>query len=267
MRKNALTICCCSGVMAAFGAFFRWLQNQVCFEEDTGLAVSGSVWPYVVALWIAAAAVILAVLCLRLKNQARLRLPETFAEAFAGENGLYAACAWALGALMILGGILLLFAAAGSSYAVLHRVLALLAIAAGAGFPLQLRAVGPEEEPPAAAAAFATLPIMLFAFWLIVSYKVNIVNPAVSSYAVEILALSAATIGFYQIAGYAFGRVRPARAVFFCQFGAFLCLTTLSDGRYTGQQLILVAAAGMLLFQSWLVMANVRPITAAPDSE
>ena len=52
MRKNAWVICCCTAVLAAFGTFFRWLQDQVCFEADTGLAVRGSIWPYAVALMI-----------------------------------------------------------------------------------------------------------------------------------------------------------------------------------------------------------------------
>ena len=38
MRKNAWVICCCTAVLSAFGIFFRWLQNQACFEAETGLA-------------------------------------------------------------------------------------------------------------------------------------------------------------------------------------------------------------------------------------
>ena len=53
MRKNAWVICCCTAVLSAFGIFFRWLQDQACFEAETGLAVHGSIWPYVVALMIA----------------------------------------------------------------------------------------------------------------------------------------------------------------------------------------------------------------------
>ncbi|MEI3160925.1 MAG: hypothetical protein V8S57_03965 [Oscillospiraceae bacterium] len=69
MRKNAWVICCCTAVLAAFGTFFRWLQDQVCFEAETGLAVRGSIWPYAVALMIVIAAVVLAVVCFRMKNQ------------------------------------------------------------------------------------------------------------------------------------------------------------------------------------------------------
>lgn len=263
MQKNALTICCCTGVMAAFGAFFRWLQNQVSFEADTGLAVTGTIWPYLVAAWIAVAAVVLWVQCLRLKNQQRMHQPETFAEAFGGSNRITIAAAWFCGIIMVAGGcILLLSLHSAGEQVMLLRILAVLAMVSGVAFPLQVR--NAEPEPSAAVAAMAVLPIVLFALWLIVSYKVNIVNPSISAYAVEILALCAATIGFYQIAGFAFGRPKAVRSVFWCQFAAFLCLMTLSDSRSTGQQCMFVAAAGMLLLQSWLVVSNIRPMSEMP---
>ena len=77
MRKNAWVICCCTAVLAAFGIFFRWLQDQVCFEAETGLAVRGSIWPYAVALMIVIAAVVLAVVCFRMKNQPHTSFPDS----------------------------------------------------------------------------------------------------------------------------------------------------------------------------------------------
>ena len=76
MRKNAWVICCCTAVLSAFGIFFRWLQNQACFEAETGLAVRGSIWPYAVALMIVIAAVVLAVVCFRMKNQPHTSFPD-----------------------------------------------------------------------------------------------------------------------------------------------------------------------------------------------
>ena len=264
MRKNALTICCCTGVLAAFGAFFRWLQNQVSFEEETGLAVPGSIWPYIVAAWIILAAVVLSVQCLRLKNQQRMHQPETFAEAFGGVSRIANIAAWVFGALMALGGVILLVTVpAAELQRPLLRVLAVIAIASGVAFPLQFRSAA-EREPSVAVTVIAVLPIILFAFWLIVSYKMHIVNPTVSAYAVEILTLCAATVGFYQIAGFAFGRPKAVRSVFWCQFAAFFCLMTLSDSRYAGAQCMFAAAAGMLLLQSWLVVVGTRPMSEMP---
>ena len=82
MRKNAWVICCCTAVLAAFGTFFRWLQDQVCFEAETGLAVRGSIWPYAVALMIVIAAAVLAVVCFRMKNQPHTSFPDSLPAAF-----------------------------------------------------------------------------------------------------------------------------------------------------------------------------------------
>lgn len=264
MRKKTLTICCCTGVLAAFGAFFRWLQNQVSFEKDTGLAVPGSAWPYLVAAWIAVAAVVLGVQCLRLKNQQRMHQPETFAEVFGSPSRAAWIAACVFGGVMALGGVILLVSVPVQELQrPLLRVLAVAAIAVGVTFPTQLRSTA-AQEPSTGTVVIAALPILLFAFWLIVSYKMNIVNPTISAYAVEVLALCAATIGFYQIAGFAFGRPKAVRSVFWSQFAAFLCLMTLSDSRYMGAQCMLAAAAGMLLLQSWLVIVGTRPMSEMP---
>lgn len=108
------------------------------------------------------------------------------------------------------------------------------------------------------------MPIVLLAFWLIVSYKVNIINPTISAYAVEILALCAALIAFYQLAGFAYGRPKAIKSIFWSQFAAFLCITALPDDRAGGQQLMLAAIAGILVFQSYLTASNIRPAVSGP---
>ena len=232
MRKNAWVICCCTAVLAAFGTFFRWLQDQVCFEAETGLAVRGSIWPYAVALMIVIAAVVLAVVCFRMKNQPHTYFPDSLPAALAASPGL-------------------------------QRVLAVLAIAAGAAFARQMLAPG-DVETASGAVVCASMPIVLLAFWLIVSYKVNIINPTVSAYAVEILALCAALIASYEFAGFAYGRPKAIKSIFWSQFAAFLCITALPDDRAGGQQLMLAAIAGILLFQSYLTASNIRPAVSGP---
>ena len=223
MRKNAWVICCCTAVLAAFGTFFRWLQDQVCFEADTGLAVRGSIWPYAVALMIVIAAVVLAVVCFRMKNQPHTYFPDSLPAALAASP----------------------------------RVRTI------GGFARQMLAPG-DAETASGAVVCASMPIVLLAFWLIVSYKVNIINPTVSAYAVEILALCAALIASYEFAGFAYGRPKAIKSIFWSQFAAFLCITALPDDRAGGQQLMLAAIAGILLFQSYLTASNIRPAVSGP---
>ena len=108
MRKNAWVICCCTAVLAAFGTFFRWLQDQVCFEAETGLAVRGSIWPYAVALMIVIAAVVLAVVCFRMKNQPHTYFPDSLPAALAASPRVRAIGGIVLGYIwsMIFDGIL-----------------------------------------------------------------------------------------------------------------------------------------------------------------
>ena len=245
MRKNAWVICCCTAVLAAFGTFFRWLQDQVCFEAETGLAVRGSIWPYAVALMIVIAAVVLAVVCFRMKNQPHTYFPDSLPAALAASPRVRAIGGIVLGALLAVGGLWLLLGSGTLASPGLQRVLAVLAIASGA-------------------VVCASMPIVLLAFWLIVSYKVNIINPTVSAYAVEILALCAALIASYEFAGFAYGRPKAIKSIFWSQFAAFLCITALPDDRAGGQQLMLAAIAGILLFQSYLTASNIRPAVSGP---
>ena len=246
MRKNAWVICCCTAVLSAFGIFFRWLQDQACFEAETGLAVHGSIWPYVVALMIAVAAAVLAVVCFRVKNQPHTSFPDTLPAAFAASKRARAVGGVLLGAMLALGGLWLLLSSGALSEPGLQRVLAVLAVVTGVVFARQMLA-----------------PVLLV-FWLIVSYKVNIINPTISAYAVEILALCAALIAFYELAGFAYGRPKAVKSIFWSQFAAFLCITALPDDRAGAQQLMLVAIAGMLLFQSYLTASNIRPAVSGP---
>ena len=247
MRKNAWVICCCTAVLSAFGIFFRWLQDQACFEAETGLAIHGSIWPYVVALMIAVAAAVLAVVCFRVKNQPHTSFPDSLPAAFAASKRARAVGGVLLGAMLALGGLWLLLSSGALSEPGLQRVLA-----------------PGERENDAGALVCASMPMVLLVFWLIVSYKVNIINPTISAYAVEILALCAALIAFYELAGFAYGRPKAVKSIFWSQFAAFLCITALPDDRAGAQQLMLVAIAGMLLFQSYLTASNIRPAVSGP---
>lgn len=243
MRKNAWVICCCTAVLSAFGIFFRWLQNQACFEAETGLAVHGSIWPYVVALMIAVAAAVLAVVCFRVKNQPHTSFPDSLPAAFAASKRARAVGGVLLGAMLALGGLWLLLSSGALSEPGLQRVLAVLAVVTGVVFARQMLAPG-ERENDAGALVCASMPMVLLVFWLIVSYKVNIINPTISAYAVEILALCAALIAFYELAGFVYGRPKAVKSIFWSQFAAFLCITALPDDRAGAQQLMLVAIAG-----------------------
>ena len=254
MQKYALRMSVGSVVLAAFGGFLRWMQNQVSFEKDTGLTVRGSIWPYMLALWVLVGAVYLAVIVVRMQRSGRVRLPRTFASAFRPDTVLTPALSLVFGLMMLVGGLLLVLRTPlYEPQRKLLMVLGAIAALTGLSFPIYLLRAGEEDPPSALRPALGALPIALFAFWLIVSYKMHIVNPTISSYAPEIITIAAAAVAFFRLAGFAFENPKPERALFWGSWAAFLCLLGLADSRYLGAQLMLIAAAGMLLLQVWLV--------------
>ncbi len=263
MRKNAWMICCCTAVLAAFGTFFRWLQDQVCFEAETGLAVRGSIWPYAVALMIVIAAAVLAVVCFRMKNQPHTSFPDSLPAALAAPPRVRTIGGVVLGALLAVGGVWLLIGSGTLASPGLQRVLALLTIVTGAAFIWQMLSVT-SGETASGTVVCASMPIVLLVFWLIVSYKVNIINPTVSAYAVEILALCAALIAFYELAGFAYGRPKAIRSIFWSQFAAFLCITAQPAADAGGQRLLKAAIAGDVGFLACMAASNIRPAVSGP---
>lgn len=258
MRKNALVICCVTCVCAAFGAFFRWLQDMTAFEEETGLYIQGSLWSValvVVTVFVAAALIV--ILVATKKHDGRTVLPEDYSKAMGGTTAVYKPL-YILLALMLLAGSVLNFTAASKdTYPVFQYILSLTGLLGFAGF-LILGGAPEKRTDPNVVCLGASLLILLYCFWLVVSYREHGSSPVVWGYAMEILALACSLLAFYYLAGVAFGKRRPFLSVFFSQLAAYLCIVTLPDDRCFGQSLMLISTAGMLLFLSWMVVSNLR---------
>lgn len=267
MRKLALTITSACCVYSAFGVFSRWLQNMTAFEEN-GLYKTGSVWGIVLALLCIAAAATLYGFTLYFRKNLSLASAPDMGVALAGNSLLHKAVFVLITIIMAAGSALLLFTAsdaeapAGMDFTNLLRALALLGLLAAAGFAGIVARTGeetPDDSPRQAGFCLASaLPIVFCCFWLIVSYRQDAITSVVWSYAPEILAIASSLLGFYFVAGYAYGRPRPFSALFFCEFGAFMCFVTLPDERLVAMQLMFVGMAGMQLFLAWLIVSNLR---------
>lgn len=258
MRKKSLVLCCVTCVFGAFGAFFRWLQDITGFEKDSGLYISGNIWSTAIVAACIGAAFVLLIMVLELKKKEKLALPEDYAAALGSPGKFYRLLYRILSAVMAVGAVMVLFSSSKDNYPMLQIVLAVLGLSAAGGFLLMNAATQRKREPPMNCFG-ATLIIALYCFWLVVSYRENAISPAVWGYAMEVLALACTLVAFYYVASVPFGKPRPFAAIFFSQLGAFLCLVTLPDDRWTGQQVMFVATAGMLLFFSWMLIMNLRP--------
>lgn len=144
----------------------------------------------------------------------------------------------------------------------LYTTLAVLAFLTGLSFPLTCSCAR-KRYSPAMVSFFMALPVLMFCFWLILSYKVHATTPIVWKYAIEILALCFAAVAFYYTAGYAFGRVKVKTTLVAAMMGAFMCIMTISDSRSFGLELLFVGSAGMLLLETWMIVNN----SAEPTDE
>lgn len=264
MQKKALTVNAYVVAAGAFGAFFRWLQNQTAFETDTGLLKPGVI-NYIVPLVIVAALYLFYRIVKGIKAQ-RLTPPDNVWHAFRAKHIAYPAVYYGTALITVVGGFVTLLTARDFIGAGFFRFVALLALVCGVSFPM-ICSASKKKYSPSMVSTIMTLPIIMCCVWLIGSYKVNASTPTVWAFAVEIIALCILTISFYYAAGFAFGKAMPHRAMFFNMAGAFMCIMTLADTRLFGLQLVLVGSAAMLITENWLLVCNLQEMVEEEPQE
>ena len=256
MQKKPLEVTCYVAGAGAFGVFFRWLQDQLAFDE-AGLNEK-SVFNLLVPVLVIAAALLFQRFLSDMKER-RLCAPDDFCEALYNPGRLFTAARWTAGLIMIAGAGLLLISSEADPNAGMIRVLCLLAALSGLAFPLVLGAANYEFLAHERLARLGMmLPVLMYALWLVLSYIQNAYNSVPWSFAVEIAAIIAAMMAFFRVAGFAFRVPDGHRALFAVMMGAAMCILTLADERYMGMQLILLASAGMLILYEWILVRNLK---------
>lgn len=260
-----IEVSCYIAGAGAFGVFLRWMQDQLAFN-DAGLP-ERSAFHVMLPVYLLIAAGVFYRFVRRYEREG-LGLGEDFFAVFANRGWLYALIRWAIGLLMLVGGLVTLATTELDKYADMLRILAILAIAAGLAYSLRLELANREKSNMGVLAALSLVPMLLYAMWLIYCYRRNSINGVVWSYVVEVATVCMAMLAFYRVAGFAFGAPNWRRCLFDVSFAAALCLTSLADERYLGMQLILFATALMFLFDNWLmVCALVKTEENSPAPE
>lgn len=258
MQKRSLEISCYVCGAGAFGVFFRWLQDQMAFNE-AGLAEK-SVFNYLVPLLILAGALLFNRFIEQAKAE-KLYIPTDFCQALRNEGRLFTIARWACGLLMVLGGIALIAGCETDKEAKMMFALAGLAIASGLSYPLLLGSANDKYgklRHPTLACMGAVLPVLLFALWLVLCYKQNALNSVVWSYLIEMATVIVALLAFFRAAGFAFGAVKTWPTLFTIMLGVMMCLMSLADERYIGMHIIMLGAAAQLLLYTWLLIVNMQ---------
>ena len=258
MQKKSLEVSCYVCGAGAFGVFFRWLQDQMAFD-DAGLA-ERSVFNYLVPLLILAAALLFNRFIEQAKSE-KLYIPRDYCQALRNEGKLYTLARWVCGLVMVMGGVLLVSSCETDKDAKLMFILAGLAIASGLCYPLLLGSANDKYgklRHPTLASAGATLPVLMFALWLVICYKQNALNSVLWSYLIEMASVIVALLAFFRAAGFAFGAVKSWPTLFNIMLGVMMCIMSLADERYMGMHVIMLGAALQLLLYVWVLIKNMQ---------
>ncbi len=222
----------------------RW-ELSTAFEETTGLAVANAPATWALILCSLVVGVILLILC-----RGGREFPDGYDEAFPWKSSVPAAAVLTLGGLFALaGGISAAIglparweAALMQAYqlqsgnpktsamtALIPHVLTLVLSLLSCAGVLALAWGGRRSGSKGSGRAWTLAPAFAACLWLIGSYQAHSGDPVRLNYLYEVLAVTAALLGSYYIAGFSFGKGKCGPAAFFCLGGTYLSLVTLAD--------------------------------------
>jgi hypothetical protein len=243
-------------VFSALASFFRWLQNLNAFDAETGLFTGVG---FVTIALLALCAGMLVFLFLFNAALPKDCLGETPRALFRHTAPLVMAAVLLSALLIFLGGLLLFFDTSSASSPLLARILALCAIVSGAVIPLLLIESG-RGFGSTAACFYSTIPLIFTLFWLIFTYKEQSTNPIIWSFAFEVLAIAAAILSFYYLAGYFFGSPKPNRVLFSSGLAAFLSFICIADDLSLGVQAIFLGFSLLNGALGWSLIRNATEV-------
>lgn len=258
MQTEAYRITGFTAVASALGFLLRWLQGIRIIDEETGLAEKGAPISILVAVVVILMAAALGYIAYRL---GRCEMPLEPHEALSGKNFLHRAVNLAPAILLAIGGLVQLLQADASHWAsgqiVIRRILGVVVLAAAYG--AFLIATGVQRPERGLSMRIGSVLLILFGgLWLIAIYKSVASDPVIWRFAIEVLAVSAALLAFYHVAGYFFEEPTPRRSIFFCFLGAFLCVMAAVDEHTLGESVCYAAVALQLLAWGYTMTVNLH---------
>ena len=255
MRNKPLELSLYAAGAGAFGVFLRWLEDQLAFNEE-GLA-DPSAFHVIVPLFLIACVVTFWWFQQDIERK-RYAVPAEFGKAFYSDLQLHTALSILAGFVMVLGGLLLFAKSETDRFVGMLRILAALAMLSGIAFPLVLLEARRTAPRAGILCPMMLLPLLMYAVWLILSYRRNAINSVALAYGMDMLTAIIGMIASFRMAGFAFGAAKPKRAVLSGMLCASICIMSLADERYTGMQMILLATAGEMLLYNWILLQNLE---------
>ena len=267
MQSKAYRLTGFAAVASAVGFLLRWLQGIQIIDEETGLARRGAGISAVVMVFIVLVAGALAFAAYRFGKYGTPEKPESALET---KNFLHRAVNIVPSVLLGICGLVQLLQADaahwGEGQILLRRILGVLTLCAAYGSFLISAGVQRKDRRRSCQIG-AVLLILFGGVWLIAIYKSVASNPVIWSFAVEVLAVCAALLAYYHLAGYFFEEPTPRRSIFYCFLGAFLCVMAAVDEHTLGESVCFASVALHLLALGYTLTVNLgRQEESAPDA-
>ncbi len=285
MNKHyALPLAAALGAAAA--CVLRLLQNHTGYEADTGLPIPGNFAALALAVLLAGLAAVLALAArlLPAEEDPGPVLPRDFSTKSAGLLAipvcgvfllaLSGLCDLAESLRMLPEGLASsrhaiygVLRAGGLGYSPQGQTLmgALTLAAAASLLPVlagcRRRHGGPRHKAPS---AITLLPVAALVVRLVLTYRIDSVNPSLTMYYVELLALVFLTLGFYRLSSFAFQAGRTRRFGFYSACALVLCAASLADGNAYLSSLLLYAG-GALTLAGFLLLRIANGLEAEKD--
>lgn len=254
MQHEAYRLTGFTAVIAALGFLLRWLQNMNIIDPVTGLARRGAPISFLVAALILIVAGILIGYTIYLRRYDVSVVPE---EALSGRTFLFTAFGILIAVMLAVSGVMQLLQTETVVWPVVHRLCGLGSLAAALGVVFLVTGASAPEK--AGARRIGSVFVVIFGcLWLVMVYKDAATDPVVWDFAIEILAVCSALIAFYYLAGYQFGDAKPMITIFFCYFGAFLCIVSSIDEHTLAEGICYASVALLLLMWGFVLVENLK---------
>ncbi len=247
----------CALAVGLVGSYLRKLQLANAFEETSGLTKRGApeTAAVVAVTAVAAAAALVIAIILSRKYDA----PANWAGACGGGNAALI-CSAVFGALTLAGGVLLIIGDGTTDRSdTVFWVMALLTVATGVS-EIVMSFAARDGKDGAGLSLASIVPPLMFVFRMISVYGDNAGNPVIMSFVFQCLAYAAASLGFFYIAGYVYGRRNSGATIFTGLVSIVLLCTAAADCDTLNQLLPTIGGAGFLTVNMAAFIKNLEPL-------
>lgn len=262
MKMKAFFLSGLTLVYGASGIVLRRIELSASFDS-AGLPVYSSV------TWILLALSALFVLIAAFGAKNKIETADSFTDTFRS-SALHTCISAAAGFALLVGAGAQAYGALSSpDNGVIQILMPLFGLVCAVCWIILALSLRKRRDPERLFLA-AAVPAVYCCIWLVTAYKTAATNPVLLDFVYLVLGIASATLGFYGIACYAFGRKRPFSATFFSRCGAYFCMVAMADADSIGTLLCLVWATVSLLMFSHSLNAGASTLQAesvAPEAK